>query len=216
MLKDACFAFSVLCLMGGVTAGLMMALTFLNNLPAPKSIQTLRSMPTTSAAELQLGKVGKVVGKVRAIETILSGLTSTKCVFWQAEMEISGRYNWMQASHMGLATPYYIDDDSGRLLYIAVENQSVYLKKEVPSQYGDTPEQTKEALLSAASIPRKYRRQKPRYREGTLVEGEVVAAFGTLETREINGKTEFVLVGKPLYVSDYVSLGNLNNPKKAG
>lgn len=153
--------------------------------------RSLRKAPAKRIAELGDDQLGKVVGRTRGLDEILSApLTGRRCVYFVATVEERRKtgksHHWREVIREARGVPFMLEDDSGRALIDATAAR-IAIDFDGKSYSGtfDDPSEAERAFL--ARHDQKGERwvfnRRLRYHEAVIEEGETIAVLGA-GTRE--------------------------------
>ncbi|HEU4613449.1 MAG TPA: GIDE domain-containing protein [Kofleriaceae bacterium] len=151
----------------------------------------LRKAPARPIAQLRDDELGKVVGKARALEAVLTApLTGRACVYFIATVEehrSTGKtHYWKTIIKEARGVPFVLEDGSGRAIVDATAAR-LAIDFDGRSQSGtfDDPTEAERAFLARHGEKGQgwIFNRRLRYREAVIAEGETIAVLGA-GTRE--------------------------------
>jgi hypothetical protein len=151
----------------------------------------LRKMAAKPIGQLRDDELGKVVGRARALEAVLTApLTGRSCVYFTATVEehrSTGKtHYWKTIIKETRGVPFVLEDGSGRAIVDATAAR-IAIDFDGRSQSGtfDDPTESERAFLARHGEKGQgwIFNRRLRYREAVIAEGETIAVLGA-GTRE--------------------------------
>jgi hypothetical protein len=151
----------------------------------------LRKMAAKPIGQLRDDELGKVVGRARALEAVLTApLTGRSCVYFIAtdeEHRSTGKtHHWKTIIKETRGVPFVLEDGSGRAIVDATAAR-IAIDFDGRSQSGtfDDPTEAERAFLARHGEKGQgwIFNRRLRYREAVIAEGETIAVLGA-GTRE--------------------------------
>lgn len=151
----------------------------------------LRKMAAKPIGQLRDDELGKVVGRARALEAVLTApLTGRSCVYFTATVEehrSTGKtHYWKTIIKETRGVPFVLEDGSGRAIVDATAAR-IAIDFDGRSQSGtfDDPTEAERAFLARHGEKGQgwIFNRRLRYREAVIAEGETIAVLGA-GTRE--------------------------------